>query len=268
MPTRDESWPQGTPCWIDVQADDTAAARSFYSDLFGWEISDGPADAGGYLMALRNGRPAAGIGPKPQGAAAPSVWTTYLAADNADDIHAKVVAAGGTPFMDPFDVLDAGRMFVAADPTGAVFGVWQAGAHAGMGVYNEPGACTWNELQTRDFDRGRDFYSSVFGYTYSDVGDGQNMRYAMFALPGADAAQSVGGVNDLALMPGETPSHWLAWFAVDDCDRVLGRGLELGGTVMMPAFDGPPGRMAILADREGAPFGIIGLATADPTASA
>jgi predicted enzyme related to lactoylglutathione lyase len=262
MPTRDDAWPQGTPCWIDVQADDTSAARDFYSTLFGWEINDAPEEAGGYLMALLNGRPAAGIGPKPEGMAAPSVWTTYLAADNADDIHAKVAAAGGTAFMDPFDVLNFGRMFVAADPTGAVFGVWQAGVHNGMGVYNEPGACVWNELQTRDFDRGRDFYSAVFGYTYADVGDGQSMRYAMFSLRGALPDESVGGVNDLALMPGETPSHWLNWFAVDDCDRVLAHGLELGATEMMPAFNGPPGRMAILADREGAPFGIIGPSTA------
>ena len=31
MPTRDESWPNGTPCWIDVMVTDPAAAKAFYS---------------------------------------------------------------------------------------------------------------------------------------------------------------------------------------------------------------------------------------------
>ena len=33
--------------------------------------------------------------------------------------------------VDPFDVFDAGRMTIAQDPTGATFGVWQAGKHIG-----------------------------------------------------------------------------------------------------------------------------------------
>jgi uncharacterized protein len=257
MPTRDQGWPEGTPCWVDVQVDDLVAARSFYTDLLGWEIADGPEDSGGYLMALLNGKPAAGIGLKPEGMPMPSAWTTYLAADSADDIHRKIVDAGGQPFMDPFDVLDVGRMFVAADPAGAVFGVWQARAHKGMGVFNEPGACTWNELHTRDYTAGREFYAQVFGYTYTDVGDGQTMNYAMFSLPGAAAGESVGGVNDLTRMPGETPSHWLTWFNVAGCDASVAKAEELGASVMMPTADSAAGRMAILAGAQGEVFGVI-----------
>ena len=79
MPTRDTPWPQGTPCWVDLQVDDTTAARAYYSTLFGWDIFDAPAEAGGYLMAMLDGRPAAGIGSKPAGEPMPSVWSTYLA---------------------------------------------------------------------------------------------------------------------------------------------------------------------------------------------
>src|SRR5882762_2220626 len=112
MPTRDSAWPQGTPCWVDCQVDDPAKAGEFYADLFGWEIMNSPAEAGGYLMAMHNGRPAAGIGPKPEGRPMPSTWTTYFAADSADDIAGKVTAAGGRVVMEPFDVMDVGRMFV------------------------------------------------------------------------------------------------------------------------------------------------------------
>ena len=255
MPTRDGAWPQGTPCWVDCQVDDTDAARRFYGELFGWEIEDSPADAGGYLMAIKSGRPAAGIGPKPQEMPMQSTWTTYLAADSADDVHAKVAAAGGQPFMAPFDVMDVGRMFVAADPTGAVFGVWEARAHTGAGVYNEPGAYTWNELQTRDYKAGQVFYNEVFGYDYTEIGNGVDYNYATAALPGSDAP--VAGVNDLTKMPGATPSHWLAWFAVADCDASVAKVTELGGSVMTPTSDSPFGRMAVVTGAEGEAFGII-----------
>lgn len=260
MPTHDGAWPQGTPCWVDCQADDTAAARRFYAELFGWEIEDSPAEAGGYLMAMRNGRPAAGIGPKPQEMPVPSAWTTYLAADSADDVHAKIVAAGGQPFMEPFDVMDVGRMFVAADTTGAVFGVWESKAHTGAGIANEPGAYTWNELQTRDYKAGQVFYNEVFGYEYTEIGNGVDFNYSTAALPGTGADAMVAGVNDLTKMPGETPPHWLAWFAVADTDASLAKVTELGGSVMMPVSDSPFGRMAVVAGPEGEAFGII-----DPT---
>src|SRR5664279_3254723 len=262
MATHDGRWPQGTPCWVDVQVDDVAAARALYADLFGWGIRDSPAEAGGYLMAMLDGRPAAGIGPKPSGMPLPAAWTTYLAADSADDIHAKVLAAGGQPFMDPFDVMidviNMGRMFVAADPTGAVFGVWEAKVHTGVGVYDLPGTHTWNELQTRDYDAGKAFYAAVFGYAYTEIGDGDNYNYATFITPGGE--DSVGGVNDLTKMPGETPSHWLTWFNTADVDASVLKAGQLGASVMMETSDSPFGRMAILSGPQGETFGVI-----DPT---
>jgi len=257
MAVRDESWRQGTPCWVDLSVDDPQRAGEFYAGLFGWQLADSGPDAGGYLMAMLNGRAAAGIGPKPTGVQMPAAWTTYLAADDADDIHAKVVAAGGQPFGDPFDVLDVGRMFVAADPAGAVFGVWQARKHTGFGIYNEPGACTWNEVHTRDYQATKDFYASVFGFGYHEMGDGQQMRYAVFSLPDAKEGESVGGVNDLTLMPGDTPPHWLGWFSVADCDVTVQNASRSGGAVRMPPSDSPVGRMAILAGPEGESFGVI-----------
>jgi len=258
MPTRDSAWPQGTPCWVDCQVDDTAKAREFYSELFGWQIEDSPAEAGGYLMAMLNGKPAAGIGPKPEGMPVPSAWTTYIAADNADDIAMEVENSGGQPFMPPFDVMDVGRMFVAADPTGAVFGVWESKEHKGAGVYNEPGAYCWNELHTREFDTAKEFYHNVFGWSYEDIGDGENFAYATFTNPGE--TDSVGGINDDTKMPGEIPPHWLTWIQVADVDASLAKATELGATAMMGPDDSPFGRMVVLQAPQGEVLGII-----DPT---
>ena len=129
MVQRDTPWPAGTPCWVDLGTDDVARATTFYSTLFGWDTEVGPPEAGGYVMCRhRAGRsPASGRRWVPR--EAPTAWTTYLASDDADATTSKVRSAGGQVLAEPFDVMDVGRMSVAADPGGAVFGIWQARTH-------------------------------------------------------------------------------------------------------------------------------------------
>ncbi|MFF3222916.1 VOC family protein [Nocardia suismassiliense] len=255
MPTHDGKWPQGTPSWVDSQVDDTARAREFYGELFGWEIMDGPPGAGGYLMALRHGRPAAGIGPKPDGMAISSAWTTYFAADSADAIAEKVTEAGGSVLLAPFDVLDVGRMFVATDPAGAAFGVWEAKAHTGAGIYNEHGAYCWNELHTDWYKQAQEFYAAVFGWHYTEIGDGQNFVYSTFGL--TQDGDPVGGVNDATKTPGDSPSFWLVWFQVDNTDAAVAKATELGATVLMEVFDSAFGRMGVVQGPQGEVFGLV-----------
>ncbi len=162
--------------------------------------------------------------------------------------------------MPPTDVLDAGRMLVATDPTGAAFGAWQAGTHTGSAVYNEHGAYCWNELNTPDYEGARAFYAAVFGYTYEDLGDGVTMRYATFAAPGAPGP--VGGVNDATLGGGSTDAHWLTWFQVDDADAVASAAADLGGTVRREPTTTPFGRSSLVVGPQGEVFGLI-----DPTTS-
>jgi predicted enzyme related to lactoylglutathione lyase len=255
MPVRNDPWLEGTPCWVDCQVDDPVKESEFYSSLFGWTIEGGDEASGGYLMGMKGGAAVAGIGPKPQ-AGMPSVWTTYLAADDADTIAEQVSRAGGQIVAPPFDVLDAGRMCVGVDTTGAVFGVWQARAHNGAGVYNEHGAYCWNELHTRQLDAAKKFYADAFGYTYTDLGDGKTMIYSMFTPRGSD--QPTGGMNDDSVMPGEPmPSYWLTWFQFDNADAGVERASGLGASVLMPLTDSPNGRMAILAAPQGEVFGLI-----------
>ena len=255
MAIRDEPWPQGTPCWIDCQVDDLAGAREFYSALFGWQVVDSPPEAGGYLMATLEGRPAAGIGPKPQGTSTPSAWTTYFAANSADEIAERVSAAQGRPLMPPFDVLDIGRMLVAADPGGAGFGIWQAGSHGGAGVYNQHGAYCWNELHTQDYRQAQAFYASVFDWSYTEIGDGESFVYSTFALPGETGPS--GGINDATKTGAGLPSSWLTWFQVDDTDAAVATASDLGAGVVVPVRDSPVGRSATLRAPQGEHFGVI-----------
>src|SRR5580765_6166379 len=162
MVLRDTPWPAGYPCWVDVMTSDLEAAKAFYGGLFGWNAVDGPPEAGGYVIADVGGNPVAGLmAIPPDMAGHPSVWTTYLATDDADATAAAITANGGTLSMPPMDVMDVGRMAVAQDPTGGTFGLWQAKAHTGVHLANEPGALTWNEFMTRDYEGAKAFYGAV-----------------------------------------------------------------------------------------------------------
>jgi predicted enzyme related to lactoylglutathione lyase len=257
--TRDAPWPSGTPCWIDLGVKDIGAARAFYGSLFGWDIQPGPPEAGGYAMCLKDGRPVAGIGPGPGAADAPASWTTYIAADSADETAARIRAAGGQLLMEPMDVMDVGRMAMAADPAGAVFGLWQSRTHTGAGLVNEPDTLCWNENMSRDFDGNKAFYHAVFGYDYDDM-SAEGFSYATLKL----GDQIVGGIGGLGgNIPAATPAHWSTYFAVADTDAALATVAGLGGSVVQPAWDSPYGRMAVVSDDQGAPFSIMGLAAAE-----
>jgi predicted enzyme related to lactoylglutathione lyase len=182
----------------------------------------------------------------------PATWTTYLASRDVDETARKIKAAGGQVLMEPFDVMDVGRMALAADPGGAVFGVWEAGSHSGMQVANEPGSVTWNENMTRDFDGNKDFYQAVFGYDYSDLSS-EGFRYATLDLDGLP----VGGIGEIGPeAPKDLPSNWATYFAVADADDAVARASDLGGAVIRPTWDSPYGRMAVLSDDQGAVFAV------------
>jgi predicted enzyme related to lactoylglutathione lyase len=256
MVTRDTAWRPGTPCWADLSADDVGRARAFYSGLFGWNIPPGPPEAGGYSMCEVAGRAVAGIGPKMGAPDAPVAWTTYLATDDADESAARITAAGGQLLVEPFDVMDSGRMAIAADPAGAVFGIWQGRSFPGAQLANEPGAMIWNENLSRDLDGSKVFYQAVFGYGYGDMSDG-GFRYATLELDGA----TVGGIGELGDdQPAGVPAHWSVYFAVADADAAISNVVRLGGRVIAPAWDSPYGRMAVVSDDQGGVFSVMATA--------
>lgn len=241
-----------TPGWIDIGAD-VEGAKAFYSALFGWETVDAgpPEETGGYGFFLKGGRMVAGYGPQ-QNAGAP-FWTTYVIVPDAEDVAAKVSAAGGQVVLPPMDVMDQGRMAVFQDAGGAFFSVWQPGQHRGAQVVKEDGAFTWAELDTRDVAGAKAFYEAVFGWG-SETSEGGGMVYTEWKLGG----ESIGGMMDMPpMVPAEVPPYWLVYFQVADVDAAAARVGELGGSVMAPPMDFPGGRFAVVADPQGAVFGLM-----------
>ena len=249
----------GTVAWVDLQTPDLGQARRFYGELLGWSFVGGDdPNTGFYTTAQIRGRNVAGMGKPPSKSTAPSAWTVYLATDNADDAARRSRDAGGTLLMPPMDVMDHGRMAILSDPTGAVFGLWQAKQHGGAQVIDEPGAMTWHEVYTRDVTRAREFYAIVFGLEQKRL-DSPSLEY--WTLHKGD--KTVGGVMQMTdAMPKDLPPHWNTYFAVADADAAAKKVTALGGRVMAPPFDTPYGRMAAVFDPLGAAFCIIKLPVA------
>jgi predicted enzyme related to lactoylglutathione lyase len=273
MPERNGYIP-GVPCWVDTSQPDPEAAVDFYRGLFGWEFEDvmPPGSEGKYFMARLRGGDVAAVGSIPPTAPPMAMWNTYIWVDSADDAASKVRDAGGGVLMEPFDVMDAGRMAFVTDREGAAFCVWQAKQNKGAQIVNEPGSLSFNGLGTRDIEAANSFYGSVFGWTTLAVGGGAEM----WALPGygdhlerdnpdlrKQLAETggppgfedvVASINPLADDQPDTPAHWSVTFAVGDADATAARATELGGTLVVPPLDAPWVRMTIINDPQGATF--------------
>jgi predicted enzyme related to lactoylglutathione lyase len=257
MPTRSDPWPSGTPCWADLSVPDLTAAKEFYGAVLGWSFFDSGEEFGHYQICQVDGRAAAAISPM-QSEDQPTVWTVYLASDDADGTAKLIGDNGGTVLVEPFDIPGNGRMGVAQDPQGAAFGVWQAAEMHGMEVYREPGSLIWTDVRTSDPDAGRAFYASVFGYRYEPI-EGAPPDYTTIRFDGARDGESVGGIGGMMGAPEGTPPHWLAYFLVADADAAAAAASAAGGTLLSEPFDTPYGRMVPITDPAGAPFVAVGM---------
>jgi predicted enzyme related to lactoylglutathione lyase len=245
----------GEPCWAELTTPDLDATERFYDSLFGWRIpaTEQSEQFSGYRQALKGDRPVAGVMPLMQ-EGQPPAWTTYFAVADADAVAGLVGEAGGTAIAEPMDVGDLGRMAVFSDPTGAVFGIWQAGSFGGSAVVREDGAPTWSELGTRDVEAARAFYAKVFDWRF----EGQEFDAGPYTTISA-AGEAFGGMLDITeRVPPEVPAHWLVYFAVDDADATIAIARDGGGEIPAGPFEiSGVGRIAVIRDPGGAFFAII-----------
>jgi uncharacterized protein len=247
--------PHGAPCWVSLLVHDLEGALDFYGRLLGWQFDYGGQPFGPYARAELNGRPVAGLGEIPTDRRLPVAWTTYFAAEDVDVTTAQIRSCGGTVAVGPLDAGDAVRMSIAADPLGAVFGVWQAKADRGVRCeyVGEPGTPAWNELLTRETSAAGRFYARVFGCETEAVVSADH-DYLTLCTNGRPIA-GIHGVGRALLR--DRGAHWMTYFAVKDTDDAAHHVAELGGNVLRQPRDSGYGRVATVTDREGAVFTLL-----------
>ncbi|MFG2352228.1 VOC family protein [Streptomyces sp. NPDC048521] len=111
------------------------------------------------------------------------------------------------------------------------------------------GAPCWVSLTSRDLEATQDFYAAVLGWRWRGAKLGEHFRIALAnGVP-------VAGIAAVAAM-WQMAVAWTPYFAVADADVAVSRARERGGTAAVGPLSFPPGRAALLADRDGATFGI------------
>jgi predicted enzyme related to lactoylglutathione lyase len=243
------SYEPGTFCWCELSTSDSNAAKSFYTQLFGWGVNEIPFDPSQppYVLLQKNGKDAAALFQNPQ---VPPNWLQYVSVDDVDAAAEKAKSLGATIVGGPLDVMDVGRMAGLQDPEGAHFALWQRKRHIGAQIAGETGTVVWNELLTHNGDAARAFYSALFGWTpkvspeYTEWHAGDKARGGMLEMNGPQFERM--------------PAFWMPYFGVDDVDASAARARELGGQVHKEPADIPNvGRFAVLADPQGAAFSIF-----------
>ncbi|MGV9938820.1 VOC family protein [Streptomyces sp. NPDC003401] len=228
---------EGVPCWVDAQLPDVDAGKRFYGELFGWAFEEA---YGSSVWARLDGEPVAALAHKTDGRM-PTVWTVSFATPDVEATVRRIRTAGGQVVIAPVPVDGAGVAALAADPEGAVFGLWQAGGHPGFGVRHRPGAFAWAQLYARDTGAANTFYGHLF-------------HEALFG-PGAEPDFGRAPVSDV--FPDVMPPHFLVHFGVDDCEAVLGTVSRLGGRVQAGPFTASYGTVAVVTDNQGASFALL-----------
>lgn len=247
MGTRTEHAP-GTFSWVDLTTSDAAGAKEFYGGLLGWEFDDNEIPGGGvYSMCRVGGESVAAISPTTD--QFPPHWNNYVTVASADDAAARAKELGGNTIEEPFDVMEAGRMALLQDPTGAALCVWEPREAIGATRVNDPGCLTWNELHSPDPGRALEFYTGLFGWGAEEMdGDGAP-AYTIVKV----GERTNGGV--MSTQEGEPP-NWLPYFTVESRDRVAERAAELGASELH-RMDMEQGKIAVFADPQGAAFAVF-----------
>jgi uncharacterized protein len=237
------SYSPGTFSWAELATSDAAAAKAFYTALFAWGYDDMPVGDGQvYTMAKRDGQVVGALFSSEE----PPHWNCYVTVASVDDAAARAAELGATVLSEPFDVMDAGRMAVIADPTGAALCLWEPRGSIGATLVNAPGAMTWNDLVTPDPDAAARFYGDLFGWTTEEI-------------PGADGYRMIknGDRRNGGVMPSrDGTAAWMPYFGHEDVDRLVAEVDGLGGRVLNGPVRMPQGSIAVLGDPQGAVFAI------------
>ncbi|MFE5720625.1 VOC family protein [Streptomyces erythrochromogenes] len=247
----------GAPCWVSLMARDLPAAERFYGAVLGWTFR--PTRLGeAFRVAELGGVPVAGIGARAAVLSMAVAWTPYFAVADADAAVARIRERTGTVAVGPVPFGDTGRGVLAADPHGAVFGLWEGSIFADW--RSTPGdAPAWVELRTRDTFAAALFYGEVLGWANGQPGccavSYEQDRVVLRQGDRVVARLTGGPVVEASAEPVRRP-RWHVHFAVHRLDAAVAAAMELGGST--PAGSPTRGhgacRAVTLCDPDGALF--------------
>ena len=241
---------------VELVTPDLAAAKQFYAGLFGWTFRDIKAGEREYAEAMLDGRPVAGLVQKnvPANEHRQPAWLSFLAVADVDATTKVALQNGAKVLFEPHSIPDRGREAVFADPQGAVFAALASSSGDPPDVLAAPGEWIWTSLMTTDPDTAAAFYQKLFGYEVFELPAIEGSRHLLLASDNYARAS----VNTLPANRPNAHPHWLNFVRVEDAVKMTAKAVALGGRVLVePHTDRQGGKVAVVADPSGAPFGLL-----------
>lgn len=246
----------GKLIFVQLVTPDLAAAKQFYAGLFGWTFRDLLAGGTSYAEAYLDGQPVAGLVQKelPAGGQRQPAWLSFFAVGDVDAAQKVALQNGAKVLFEPHNAPGRGREAVFADPQGAVFAVLASGSGDPPDVLASPGEWIWSSLITSDPDADAAFYQKIFSYEVFELPANPGVEHLLLAS--GDYARA--SVNSLPANRPKAHPHWLNYLRVEDADKMTAKVLALGGRVLVePHVDRHGGKVSVVADPQGAPFGML-----------
>jgi predicted enzyme related to lactoylglutathione lyase len=239
--------------WYDLFTHDMQTTTTFYQELFGWTFTDTDSSTSRVKTISRDGVPIANaveIDPLKKGGNE-STWLGYLSVPDVDKAIDTVKLHNGAVYRKPRDLPNRGRIAIAIDAQGAIFGL----VHAPEGDPPDPDDLTnsfiGSELWTTDLDPAIALYSALAGYELDLIDVGRDRKYHLLVrdnIPRAGVAK---------ILWDDVKPNWIPYITVKDVMASIGKAESLGGRVLInPPKEVSKNPLAIIADPSGAVFGI------------
>lgn len=241
---------------VELVTPDLAAAKTFYAGLFGWTFRDLQAGRIQYAEASLDGHPVAGLIYRalPAGAKRAPAWLSFFSVRDVDAATRIALQHGAKVLFEPHSIPDRGREAVFADPQGAIFAVLASSSGDPPDVLAEPGDWIWSSLITRDPNTDAAFYQALFDYEVFALPDQAGAQHLILA----SATYARASANTMPASRPDMYPHWLNFIRVDDAVRMAAKAAALGGRVLVePRVDRDGGKVAVVADPQGAVFGLL-----------
>ncbi|HXN07148.1 MAG TPA: VOC family protein [Nitrospiria bacterium] len=246
----------GKLIFVELITPDLSAAKQFYAGLFGWTFRDIQGGGIRYAEAFLDGRPVAGLIHKdvPMGEHRQPAWLSFFAVGDVDSAKKVALQNGAKVLSEPHNVPARGKEAVFEDPQGAVFAVLASSSGDPPDVLATPGEWIWSSLITSDPDTDAAFYQKLFNYEVFELPAATGVQHLLLASDNYARAS----VNTLPANRPKAHPHWLNYVHVEDADKMTAKVVALGGRVLVePRVDRHGGKVAVVADPLGAPFGLL-----------
>jgi predicted enzyme related to lactoylglutathione lyase len=246
----------GKIIFVELVTPNLAAAKKFYAGLFGWTFRDIQAGGIKYAEAFLDGHPVAGMIHKdvPADKQRQPAWLSFFSVGDVDAAKKVALQNGAKVLFEPHNVPDRGQEAVFADPQGAVFAVLASSSGDPADNLATPGEWIWSSLITSDPDTDAAFYQKLFDYEVFELPASPGVQHLLLASD--DYARA--SVNTLPANRPKAHPHWLNYVRVEDAVKMTEKVVALGGRVLVePRVDRHGGKVTVVADPLGAPFGLL-----------